>query len=447
MSAELRERLGDLADQVPTTSPPADLWDRGRRYGRRRTLTQVVVASCCLLLLAVGVSTAWHGFSKPDVAPANVDTPGHLPDRIFTPSPWTPGTDVAGPPGRLAAIHPSTRRVAEGWIGSREYVGIVGVSATDGSSRFLDLPTSTDERVPGEYGQVALSPDGTKVGFARFDGVDAEGFPVLTGWGVYDALTGEVQELEDPEAPEPTGGDFFEVEFTGDSHYLVTVYSRTKPATWRTDELVTWEVDTGERIVAEGPGKYWLPNMGSAPSGVLWTRGRTVYTFDPNSRRTTTVDLPHDTVDVSYAPGSAALAYLADTDGLAKAGAWSLFVGAGAADLERVDLPFEPSEILGWQGADRVVVGDGSGQVASVRLSVRQGSPLSLGWGDEGDFLDSQNIASDLWANDLVDGVRPADVEDPRHARIRTASAVLVVGGVASVGVVILLRRRRHGRP
>lgn len=448
MSAELRERLGDLADQVPTTPPPPDLWDRGRRYGRRRTLTQVAVASCCLVLLAVSGNMAWRGLSKPDLAPTQSETSGHLPDRIFTPSPWLPGTNDAGPPGRLAVIHPSKRLVAEGWTGSREYIGIVGVSATDGSSRFLDLPTSTDERAPSEYVQVALSPDGTKVGFARLDGVDAEGFPVLTGWGVYDAITGEVQELEDPEAPEPTGTDVFEIEFTGDSRYLATVYSRKEPETSLTDELVVWDAETGERIVAEEPGKYWLPTMGSAPTGVVWSRGRTVYTFDPTTRRRTTIDLPHEVTDLSYAPGSGALAYIADTDGSAKTvGTLSLFGGDSGADLERIDLPFEPWEILGWQGPARVVVGDGNGHVASVTLSRRQGTPLSLAWHDNGDFISSRNVASDLWAKDLVDGVRPADAEDPRRAKIWAASTVLVAGGVTAAGVVILLRRRRYGRP
>ncbi|WP_109506238.1 hypothetical protein [Nocardioides speluncae] len=186
MSGELRERLGDLADQAPATAPMPNLWEQGRRYGRRRTLTQVAVASCCLLL-AVGVGTAWAQLREPEFPPARGDEPVYLPDRLYNPSPWLPGTDDEGPLGLLVAIIDAERR---SWISSHS--GLVGVSATTGDYRFLDVPgcacDSFDE-------SPLLSPDGRYVAYPIVGDTSGEPNTVrdkpVTGLAIYDAITGE----------------------------------------------------------------------------------------------------------------------------------------------------------------------------------------------------------------------------------------------------------------
>ncbi len=104
--------------------------------------------------------------------------------------------------------------------------------------------------------------------------------------------------------------DYFDIVFTGDSRYLATKYSRTLPATSKSDQLVVWDVETGERIPVEAPGKYWEPNMGSAPEGVVWSRGHIVFSFDPVTRSTTSIKLDHDVMKAAYGPdGRRLIAY------------------------------------------------------------------------------------------------------------------------------------------
>lgn len=180
----LHDRLVDLASDAPAATPDPGLWDRAARVHRRRragTAALVAVAVVAVLSL-VGIDT-WQ--RSPGIDPAAPGTEPALPARFHPPSPWLPGTD-GEPTGPLAAVMTAERK---GWFSADN--GVVGVSATTGEYRFLDLP---DDAGQGW----ALSPDGAKVAY-WLTGVP-EGSPQtsggqslpVVGLAVWDAVTGEV---------------------------------------------------------------------------------------------------------------------------------------------------------------------------------------------------------------------------------------------------------------
>lgn len=184
----LHERLVDLADLgAPAAGAhphePVAAWQRGTAFRRRRRLGTAAIAIVALVLLSVLGGTAMIR-SDSTIVPAGSPAPAGLPDRFHEPSPWLAGTDEEGPLGRLAVIIPAERGSWTGTSG-REWVG---VSATTGEYRFLDLP---DRAEGGE-----LSPDGTRVAYWTTGPVT--GTPntqygqaqVVDGFAVYDSTTG-----------------------------------------------------------------------------------------------------------------------------------------------------------------------------------------------------------------------------------------------------------------
>jgi len=147
----LHDRLADLAGDAPAGGPAPDLWDVGRRYHRRRRAGTVAALTVVLLAVSSVLGLGWVR-SDPGIEPAAPGTAPALPERFWEPSPWLPGTD-GEPTGPLAALVPAQR---QGWWSSTE--GVVGVSATTGEYRFLDLPEDSGR-------DHALSPDGTKVAY------------------------------------------------------------------------------------------------------------------------------------------------------------------------------------------------------------------------------------------------------------------------------------------
>lgn len=178
----LHDQLRDLADEAPGSLPAPGLWDRGRRYHRlRRTGTLAVLGGAVLVLALLGGVT-WQR-SAPPVQPATGSV--GLPDRVWDPSPWLPGT---GSPGRLVALAPADRG---SWTGM--HPGVVGVSAVTGEYAFLDLPDANS----GHMDEAVLAPDGNHV--AYWLSGDTEGTPntsssaePVAGVSVLDTMTGEV---------------------------------------------------------------------------------------------------------------------------------------------------------------------------------------------------------------------------------------------------------------
>lgn len=426
----LHDRLADLSTDAPPGGPVPGLWETGvRRHRRRRAGVLGAVAAAVALVVGVGLALGLDAGSERSLPPTGVPFDDlHLPRTVYPPSRWAEGTDDAGPPGPLAALSMAARDLPTGWTGVRRTSAPFGVSAVDGSVRFLDLP-GTDLAKLG-VGWLALSPDGRKVGYARIRHGD------LVGWAVYDTTTGATVRLSDPANPVIRGTDVFEIEFSGDSRYLETNYSPSGSDGSRDDQLVVWDARTGQPTPAEGTGYYWLPDMGSAPHGIVWSRGDRTFTFDPSSGRTTSERFPHELVETSYGPQDRATAYVAF--GEHKRDPWRLYVDGRPADLD-----VEPGAVLGWRDAHTVVVANLTGTRARL-VDVRTGAA-------EDPSLDSSRdaglemgplYAADLWANPLVDGVRPPHAGDGRIGPREVAGGAAAVVALAALVGWILWRRR-----
>lgn len=436
MSTSLHDRLADLANVVDHTAKPgdeaSDLWEAGRRRHRRRRAQALAATAAAVAVLAGGGLAL--GLPDRGGEPTPADVPFeqlHLPRTVHAPSPWAGGTAETGPPGPLAALSIASRNEPEGWTGVRHGQGVFGVSAVDGSAVFLDLPGAQPDMLGS--GMLALSPDGTKVGYDRY----REG--QLVGWSVYDTVTGDVTRLRDPRQPVLRGRDAFEIAFSGDSRYLQTNYSPTGSDGSRDDTFVVWDVRTGERIEAEGTGHYWLPSPGSAPSGIVWSRNRQTHLFDPLTGRTTVEESPYEVVEWSVGPDGATSVAIAF--GEARRDPWRLF--AGETEL---DPGISPDDLLGWRDAQTVVLASlptHEVRYVDVRTGEVVGSERLRVAGDEGPLFWPQ-YAADLWVNELVEGVRPPRTSDPRVGPAEVAA--WAVGIAVAGGLVTWLVRRRRAR-
>ena len=139
MSSELQTRMRTWRTMRPRTcpvgpvergrTPPASPAARGRRSPSRSwSLSSSVPGR------SSGRRTPHR--NRPPYQPEEL----HLPRTVYAPSPWAEGTDELGPPGPLAVLAGGERKVRDGLTGSRSYPSYYGVSAVDGSARFLDLP-------------------------------------------------------------------------------------------------------------------------------------------------------------------------------------------------------------------------------------------------------------------------------------------------------------------
>jgi hypothetical protein len=182
----LHDRLEDLAEDAPAALPVPDLWQRGVRYRRRRRTGTAVVISVAAAALVVLGSVTWLR-SPAAVEPLPANSPGGMPDRLYAPSPWLPGTDGAGPLGIIASLIGADRGH---WTGTQTRE-VVGVSATTGEYRFLDLPDLAPHA--GELHDYALSPDGRWVAYLYRDSHSDAPDRAATGLALYDAATGAVR--------------------------------------------------------------------------------------------------------------------------------------------------------------------------------------------------------------------------------------------------------------
>ncbi len=174
--------------------------------------------------------------------------------------------------------------------------------------------------------------------------------------------TGQVRRLEDPDF-DWVRGTVADLEFSGDSRYLLTSYETPDhPDVSRSHghQFVAWDVADGSRTVIEEPGHYWLPSLGSAPTGVVWARGGEVFRADPVTGDRNTVTVPQHVVTASWGPGGTSFAYIGRPSVGSRA-PWRLYAGRTVAQARgrELDLPsgVEAGELLGWQDSTHVVVG------------------------------------------------------------------------------------------
>ena len=234
--------------------------------------------------------------------------------------------------------------------------------------------------------------------------------------------------------------------FSGDSRHLLTSYETPdlpRTSRSRAHQLVAWDVEEGTPTVIEGPGHYWLPNLGSAPTGVTWARGREVFRVDPGTGDKTTSRLPQDVITASWGPDDTSFAYIGRPSTGSRA-PWRLYAGRTVAEARgrQVELPsgVDVSQVLGWRDPTHVVVGHFRDTVHVVDVVTGEVEGLDLG--GYGEQVNAPQLAGALWRQPLLEPVGPDRTTDPRRPWRWVACAFLVLFG----GVLLVLWRRRRGR-
>lgn len=369
-----------------------------------------------------------------DGAPARGSAAGvrRLPEVVNAPGAWS---DDEGVPGPLAAVGLADRTRPVGLADRRESLEMFGVSAGDGTSAWIELPGTDVEDLDLADG-FALSPDGRWLAWTRrapgsglFDGLS------LRGWAVMDTTTGRVRELTDPGAPR-LRETASELAFSGDSGYLLTSHERPGAPQRRGHRFVAWDVRTGRPTTIEEPGHHWLPSLGSAPSGVVWSRERRVHRQDPATGVRTTSVLPRDVLTASWGPDDRAFAYVGR--GERRHAPWLLYAGPSVEEARLRPLPTDvrAGELLGWVDERHVVVGHWRTSVHVV--DVVTGAVLERSLRGYGPQLNAPHLAADLWQQPLGPAPAPVATTDPRGPVRWGGGAAL-----AAFGGVVLLRRRR----
>ncbi len=425
---DLRARLRDLADDAPRAGLSGDeLWRTGVRRQRLRHAASVTVAAVAVAVVVALTSVVrFPNALPPTQGPAELG----LPRLVQPPDPWSEPT---ADPGPLAAISVANRTEPRGLTGSRDRLQVFGVSAVDGVSRFLDLPGAQVDIDPGA---AAISPDGTMVAVVRG----------VSGWDLLDTDTGDLTRLRVPGLPELANARGYDIAFSGDGRFLLTNFSFEGSTDNQDDSFVAWDVETGERYIAEGPGHYWIPGRATGPSGVVWTRQRDVLTLEPGTGDRARISVPQQLVDASLSPDGETLAYVGHAgDRPSSPAPWRFHVRTDDGEIRKFNVGLEPGQILGWRDDTHVVVS---------RFGPRQARVVDIGTGEwerltleqEAGALMTPRYATDLFARDTVGPAEQPDHGDPRpwmHPEVQWIAAGVLLGGVLQGWLVIRRRRDR----
>ncbi|CAN5375905.1 hypothetical protein BH09ACT10_BH09ACT10_04130 [soil metagenome] len=204
----------------------------------------------------------------------------------------------------------------------------------------------------------ALSPDGRWIAWPRHQNArKIGGVRPLLGWAVMDTTMRTVRTFTQPDAPiqRETLADLV---FSGDSRYLLTSAALPDTPGTHGHSFVVWRVRDGTPTTLEEPGHYWLPNPGSAPSGVVWSRKTTIFREKVEAGNRVSYDFSQTVNSASWAPDDAAFAYIGRSVSRTE-GPWRLYAGRSLAEARDriIPLAVDPGEILGWRDTRHVVVG------------------------------------------------------------------------------------------
>ena len=434
----LHDRLEDLAAAAPRgEAAPGELWSRGVR--RKRARRAAAAAALVAVVALVAGTAALVRTDQREPLPADVPFEDlHLPEVVNTPGTWS---DEEGPDGPLAALGLALRTRPEGLTGERQSLELFGVSAVDGRASWIDLPGVEVEDL-SFVGWFALSPDGRWIAWSRHEEpLRFDSAAPLLGWAAMDTTTGQVRTFADPDAGQ-LRETASELAFSGDSRYLLASYELPEAPAKRGHQFVAWDVADETRTVLEEPGAYWLPDLGSAPTGVTWSRGSTVHRADPETGERSSYALPQDVITASWGPDGEAFAYIGQPAGRVRA-PWRLYAGRSVAEARgrELSLPrkISPDQLLGWRDPSHVVVGHYRRTVHVV--DVVSGDVVEVDMAGSGEPMNAPLLAADLWQNPLVPAVEPDGTTDPRRP-YRWGGGVLLAL-LALLGGGLVLRRRR----
>ncbi|MCD4525981.1 hypothetical protein [Nocardioides sp. cx-173] len=435
----LHDRLADLAEDGPDGPPTSDVWERGRRYGRRR---RVEAAALVLVLLAAGGSLlgALLPAMSYDVGPADADAALRLPDRLYAPSPWLRGTDDVGQIGPLVAVVEAERK---SWTGSR--TALAGVSS-GGEYAFLDLPG-----LPGTRGQdvgteIALSDDGRLLAYPLTG--TPEGEPnlmdgaALVGVAVYDTVSGEVtrHRVRTEHGIGVAGLAWVEgTLWMNYGQWDQGADESTDSGSGSDYRVYAWEPGREPRRIA-GPLANRMPEVSGPGLVTVSARRMSVFDHGGSRLRDLRLNLASETSPVLNASGTR-VALLEDPDGdpsVRTDDASSLRSGVVPAGTdievmtERVG-DVTADELWGWRDDWHVLVRD-YGRNALLSVDVNTGAEERLVLMSEGA---SPVLARDALAAPVFDAPEPPYVMD-----LRLRASLVVLAALLGLGGLVLWRRR-----
>jgi hypothetical protein len=442
----LHDRLAELAADAPAGGPDPELWERGRRYGRRRRAAVAVLLVAGLVALVSGrlVVASWQPV---EIAPAGSTHGLRLPDRLFHPDPWAAGLDDVDPIGPLAAVVGAPRAH---WDSLSDDSDIAGVNA-DGEYVFLDL-----EGQVGDH--VALSPDGRHLAYWYASGevevpASASEAPA-DGVAVLDTVSGEVERRPVDSRlglmPEALG-------WAGD---------RLWAGLWPYDELsanfagstmtsvLVWDVASGRQDELDPEGLATVGGLPAWGDQLVDLRGDRIVTIAPDGQRRTVARVEGRNESPAYIdPSGTRVAVLRDTDRRGEdtnrfepVAVGSLGSGPDEA-VELVDLPGDRvARIAGWRSDHELVTyshGDGEAPVYEV-VDVLTGEREELVRAPAQSWGPGERIAGEALAAPVLEAPEPPDLHDPR-----LLLALGVGGGLAAVTLAVagLVLWRRRVRP
>lgn len=368
-----------------------------------------------------------------------------LPTVVNAPGAWSDEEGVRGP---VAAVGIASRTRAQGIFEEIDGLDLFTVSALDGRATWWHPPgdaSPPDWPVPAAF---AVSPDGRWLAWTNRVPADRAAAPPLgspfelgrgdrwegwlESWSVMDTDSGDVRELVDPEFSR-VRSMMSELAFSADSRYLLTSYEpprREGAHRTRGHQFVAWDVEEGTHVVLEEPGERWMPTIGSAPSGVVWSRGKEVFRADPATGERTSITLPEEVTVASWGPDGS-FAY-------ANGGSW-LHVGRSVEEAidREVALPDDsPSpRRLSWQDSTHLVVDRWRTWVD--RVDLESGTTERVELDGYGETFNPPDLATALWQQPLRDPLDPVGTTDPR---VPWRWGVLVV---LLLGVAYVVRRVR----
>lgn len=436
----LHERLADLADLGAPGAPvdtrePAAAWQRGLRFRRRRRLGTAAIAVVALALLAGLGGTALLR-SDSTIPPAGSTSSAGLPDRLYAPSPWLAGTEDEGPLGQLAVLIPAERGT---WSGIDDG-GVVGVSATTGEYRFLDLP---DRAASGP-----LSPDGTRVAYWTTGPVtgtpNTAGGQSLTvgGIAVYDSTTGKTEKTLIESEHGLTADEILwaddETLVVGHGTYTVGDEAQDTPlgsGQGTHGRWYLWSVDDGApTLTSTLPEGY---EVEAATNGRVLTTDRVLDLTEGTEDR---ISFTLAARWVTALDPTGTRAALPGTGGENNKLPSKLQITSTDGSTVTVSDSARTYAAIGWSDRDHVAVYSGPApfNVANLTLDlvdVRDGTRKQLV--DINGLGNLQLFATDLLSAPTVEAVEPPHPWDPRW----------VVGGLTSIvalaGIALIRWRRR----
>ncbi|WP_110238589.1 hypothetical protein [Nocardioides gilvus] len=450
----LEERLTRLVDpQVDAVVPPADeLWQRGRRWGRRSRLVNVGVALCTVALLAgIGVWGS-QGLRHPGpVQPVDSGSGVGVPSRVHTNI--SSRMPYLAEPGALVAVTSWSHTT---WWGRSE-PAVAAVSARTGEYGFV--------RTPGMAGgEPALSPRGTHL--AYWTAGTPSGSPnttrndggTLTGVAVLDSVTGEVVRHEIETAHGLSDQELF---WLDDQHLLVHPFhllagdDGPEEEQWasRGKDAFVLDASTGEvspwRWAERLPVDGWL----RSGDGVLVSeRGDAL--VNHRTGRVLEVGLPADPADLVTSDGALSpdgdVARVVHGDKNTDTGLTTIWVARlarpGSAEKWR-EVPREGSyvhEALGWRDG-RIVALTGGEEQALILVDPSDGEEETLVEYVEDDGRGDGSVGWS-WATDLLQTADVVDSQEP----VYPVNPLLVLGATAAVltaAAIAVVGWRRRGHP